>query len=302
MQWYKHQTSQADDVQMKRFLRKHGAVGYGVYNYIVERIVRELTTDSPMPFLEETAEDIAHDLKTDTLEVERIVQSAGELGLLDIDALSGRVAYHAIYKMLDKTYTRSDTIKEMIDAYKKTAQIEAPETRTEENRIEVEERSTDCPRTENPTTPSTNNEPEEQRSEESEPESESGAGSEEWPILHDLCKDAGVSCTDSELRELSRYAEDARLPRALEEFARVKRKPDMGAPRLAWFLEVPAHYLALVGGAGDPVDDERTRIEALMQMGISEFQATSIVQDGDTPEERGYHLEDGKYVREEEAV
>lgn len=105
------------DPKMKRLIRSYGVEGYGVYNYILELIVRRLETESPMPDLEESSEDIASDFSMDTLQVERIIKDCLDYGLFEYDEISGRIVAHKIYAFLDKATTRSFEIKSMIEAY-----------------------------------------------------------------------------------------------------------------------------------------------------------------------------------------
>jgi len=150
-------STMADDVKVKRLIRKHGVDGYGLYNYVIELIVRRLDTESPMPDLEESAEDIAGDLGMDTLKVERIMSYCVELDLFSMDEVNGRIVAHKVYKFLDSANTRSQDIKRMIAAYntasgtvRDSQRLSPPEqNRTEQNTTyerehapEVSEKST----------------------------------------------------------------------------------------------------------------------------------------------------------------
>ena len=120
MKWFKHMTHMSQDVRVKRLIRKYGIEGYGLYNYILELIVRRLDTDSPMPDLEESSNDIAGDMSMDTLKVEEIMWFCIEQGLLSQDEMSGRLVAHKVYKFLQQSETRSEEIRNMISAYKKS--------------------------------------------------------------------------------------------------------------------------------------------------------------------------------------
>lgn len=146
MKWFKHMSDMSQDVKVKRLIRKHGVNGYGLYNYIIELIVRKLDTDAPMPDLEESSEDIAADLSMDTLKVEEIIRFCVDQGLFEVNEVTGRLVAHKIYKFLDAASTRSVEIKRMIKAYQgcvelgnvpDSQRLSVPEqNRTEENRTE----------------------------------------------------------------------------------------------------------------------------------------------------------------------
>ena len=100
MQWYKHMSNMIDDMRIRRIIDKHGALGYAVYTLILERITRNLTTDSSTPDLEEGAEDIALLLKADTVKVNEIMLDCMSAGLFSQDEITGRLICHKIYKFI----------------------------------------------------------------------------------------------------------------------------------------------------------------------------------------------------------
>lgn len=118
MKWFKHMSDMADDVKVKRLRRKYGVEGYGLYNYILERIVNNLQKNSPLPELEEEAQDIAGELGMDTLRVEEIMKFAIDQGLFTVDEVTGRLVAHKVYKFLEESTTRSSELKAMIKNYK----------------------------------------------------------------------------------------------------------------------------------------------------------------------------------------
>ena len=130
----------SQDVKIKRLIRKYGVEGYGLYNYILELVVRKLATDSPMPDLEESSTDIAQDLKMDTVKVEEIMLFCIHEGLFEQSQTSGRILATKIYKFLQQSETRSKEMRAMIAAYTKGGCLRLSETVTEnceeENRIE----------------------------------------------------------------------------------------------------------------------------------------------------------------------
>lgn len=118
MKWFKHMTDMSEDVRIKRVIRKYGVIGYGLYNYIIERIVRRIDTESPQPDLEESATDIASDLGMDTVQVEEIMLFCMQQGLFEQDEVSGRLLAHKVYKFLQQSETRSQQIRDLITKYK----------------------------------------------------------------------------------------------------------------------------------------------------------------------------------------
>jgi uncharacterized phage protein (TIGR02220 family) len=140
-------TDMASDVRVKRLIRNYGVEGYGLYNYILERIVARLETESPYPDLEENAADIASDLRMDTLRVEEIMRFCINQGMFEHDEALGRLVASKIYKFLEQRETRSEKIREMIKAYKSCHEAEntcrttvgtdgEEQNRTEQNRLE----------------------------------------------------------------------------------------------------------------------------------------------------------------------
>ena len=154
MKWFKHMSDMSSDVKIKRLIRKFGVEGYGLYNYILELIVRKLDSDSPLPDLEESSNDIAGDLQMDTVKVEEIMLFCIQQGLFEQDEVTGRIVAAKVYKFLQQSETRSQAIRDMISAYKtkKTPEItdnERPglsetnvKTRLEETTIEEKRGST----------------------------------------------------------------------------------------------------------------------------------------------------------------
>jgi hypothetical protein len=152
MKWYKHMSDMSSDVKIKRIIRRYGIEGYGLYCYILELIVRKLETDSPLPELEESAQDIAGDMGMDTLRVEEIIRYAIDQGLFELDAITGKVVGHRIYKYLQQSETRSKQIRAMIGAYKSGVSQTVIDNCEEQNRIEQKRREETPPKSDiNPT-------------------------------------------------------------------------------------------------------------------------------------------------------
>lgn len=138
MKWFKHQTDMIDDPKMRRLVKKHGAEAYAVYNLVIERIVRRLDKESPIPDLEETGEDIADMLRMDTVKVQEIMWTGIEQGLFEQDEITGRIVANKVYKFILKSETRSAEIRKMIETYK--------ENGTFQRRPELSQTVTDKPR------------------------------------------------------------------------------------------------------------------------------------------------------------
>lgn len=125
MQFFKHQTNMSDDTKIKRLIRKHGIKGYAVYVHVLERIAKELSSSSPLPDLEETAEDIVDTFinyeRQETIttdEIKSIFQYCVDKKLFTIDSGTQRILCHKIYAYLEKSQTKSKEIRSMIEKYK----------------------------------------------------------------------------------------------------------------------------------------------------------------------------------------
>ncbi len=163
MQYFKHQSNMRHDIKIKRIISKYGLEGYGLYNLIIESITESLSTDSPLPDLQETCEDIAEFYNGNTAKINEIMSYMLNQGLFDLDELTGKVLCNKVYKFLDTSQTRSEKVREMIKAYKTASKIgvsdmsgrslpnmkEEEEKRTEEeteqNRKEEEKNSPPSP-------------------------------------------------------------------------------------------------------------------------------------------------------------
>lgn len=122
MKWFKHQTSMRHDPRIKRVVRKYGADGYALYNYILESIAGNLNPKDPLPNLEETSEDIAYDLKLDTLRVQEIVGYCLEQGLFSQDEVTGHILCLKMYKFLDDATRKSSSVVNMLNSFAKINQ------------------------------------------------------------------------------------------------------------------------------------------------------------------------------------
>lgn len=128
MKWFKHQSNMRHDVKIRRLINKHGAEGYAVYVFILESITDNLTTENPLPDLEDCSTDIAEYLKMDSVKIEEIMLFCMQQGLFEQCETSGRILCHKIYKFIEKSITRSDELRKMIDNYNKGSCLELSET------------------------------------------------------------------------------------------------------------------------------------------------------------------------------
>lgn len=111
-----------NDAKIKRIIRRYGAEGYALYCYILESIAGNLESKSPMPALEETSEDLAYELKMDTLKVQEIVNYCIDQELLSQDELTGHILCMKMYKFLDDATRKSAEVVKLLDFYKKSIQ------------------------------------------------------------------------------------------------------------------------------------------------------------------------------------
>lgn len=118
MQYFKHQSNMRHDIKLKRVISRYGLEGYGLYNLILESITGSLSTDSPIPDLSETCEDIAEFYNGNTARINEIANYMVNQGLFDLDDITGHVICTKLYKFLDTSQTRSAAIRDMITSYK----------------------------------------------------------------------------------------------------------------------------------------------------------------------------------------
>jgi len=151
MQYFKHMTNMRNDIKIKRLISKYGLEGYGLYNLIIESVVENITTESPMPELNETCEDIAEFYNGNTAKINEIMTYMINQGLFELSEITGRVLCNKVYKFLEQSQTRSKEIRDLISQYKtvidshrpsQTKVIEQEQNRTdkeeEQNRTEQE--------------------------------------------------------------------------------------------------------------------------------------------------------------------
>jgi hypothetical protein len=106
------------DVRIRRLINKYGIEGYGLYIAILESITSTLETDTPIPDLEENAQDMAEYFKMDTVKVEEIILFCMNQSLFEQDEITGRIICKKIYKFIEQSQTRSVELRNMITKFK----------------------------------------------------------------------------------------------------------------------------------------------------------------------------------------
>ena len=117
MQYFKHMSNMRNDSKIRRLISRYGLEGYGLYNIIVESIAESLSSEDPIPELEETCEDIASFYNADTARINEITNFMINQGLFELSETSDRVLCNKIYKFLQTSQTRSEQIKKLIKNY-----------------------------------------------------------------------------------------------------------------------------------------------------------------------------------------
>ena len=148
MQYFKHFTKMRSDTKIRRLFAKYGLEGYGLYNLILESIAESIETESPLPFLEETCDDIALFYNGNSAKIDEMVRYMIQEGLVTVETTENRIACYKIYKYLEQSQTRSEKIRELIASYKDSRDILdgqkclglSQTNMIEENRIDKEEK------------------------------------------------------------------------------------------------------------------------------------------------------------------
>lgn len=118
MQYFKHFTKMRSDTKVRRLFAKYGIEGYGLYNLIIESIAGSIETENPLPFLEETCEDIASFYNGNSTRIDEMVRFMIQEGLLEVEETEKKIACYKIYGYLEQSQTRSEKIRQLIAAYK----------------------------------------------------------------------------------------------------------------------------------------------------------------------------------------
>ena len=106
------------DIKIKRLINRYGLKGYGLYNLILESITEKITTESPIPDLQETCDDIAEFYNGNSTEINDMANYMIQQGLFTLDDITGRILCNKLYKFLEQNQTRSKQIRILIKAWK----------------------------------------------------------------------------------------------------------------------------------------------------------------------------------------
>ena len=136
MIYFKHMSNMRHDIKIKRLISKYGIEGYGLYNLILESIVEGISTDSPLPDLQETCEDLAEFYNGNTAKIDEIVRYMVGQGLFEVEEITGKIFCMKIYKFLEQSQTRSAAIRDLISEYKSATKVSDKSDRREENKQE----------------------------------------------------------------------------------------------------------------------------------------------------------------------
>jgi hypothetical protein len=111
-------TTMRHDIKLKRLISKYGLEGYGLYNLILESIVEDLSDCSPLPGLQETCEDIAEFYNGNTTKINEMVNFMINQKLFELSDIDGQILCKKIYKYLETSATRSESLRKLIRSYK----------------------------------------------------------------------------------------------------------------------------------------------------------------------------------------
>jgi hypothetical protein len=115
MQWFKHDTNANQDTRIKRLRNRYGLSGYGLYFYVLERVVGGLNQGNVSLTLEDDPEMIAADWGITESEAKEMLSYMVELGLLIISP-DGLYACSKVAKRLDKSMTNGRNMRDLVDA------------------------------------------------------------------------------------------------------------------------------------------------------------------------------------------
>lgn len=143
MKWFKHFSNAKYDTKIRRLVKKYGLRGYGLYFAIIESIAFELETNSPIPEIEDNAQDIAEYFNEDTVMIEEIMNYALEQKLFEYNPDTKRIMCLKLLTHLDNTMSSNPEIKKILNNFKKleetlrnSKQIRLDEIRLEEIRLD----------------------------------------------------------------------------------------------------------------------------------------------------------------------
>lgn len=139
MQYFKHMANMRHDRRIKKLINRFGIEGYGLYCLILELIVDELTTESPDPELLESCDDLAEFYNGNSAKIDEMVRYMISNNLLEVNEINKRVTCSKIYKYLEKSITRSESIRKMIESYKNVYNVRDKSGQPATNLIEQEQ-------------------------------------------------------------------------------------------------------------------------------------------------------------------
>ena len=151
----------SDDTKIKRLRRKYGLEGYGLYVLILEYIAKQLDKHSPLPDLQEKANDISDEWGCDIRRVNEMMLDMVNEGLFEVDYITGKLVCTKIEKYLDEYIRKIPEIGSAIEEFRynqgmqlyitegvsesvrqsptNSDKLPLEETRTEQNRREERE-------------------------------------------------------------------------------------------------------------------------------------------------------------------
>lgn len=116
MKWFKHYSAARFDPKIRRLIKKYGIEGYGLYFAIVETIAFQLESNSPLPDLEENANDIALFFGMDTVRVEEIIKFCIEQELFQAFE-NGKLLCLKLLAHLDNTMSSNPEIRNILSNF-----------------------------------------------------------------------------------------------------------------------------------------------------------------------------------------
>lgn len=115
MQWFKHQVDSASEADMKWITRKFGAVGYGVYWFMVERVVKGITDTDVTCKLDYDVELMALDLGIEDDEMDDILAFMEKRGIVTRDG--GDIFMTSVMSMVSSSATSSRYLRGIIQKF-----------------------------------------------------------------------------------------------------------------------------------------------------------------------------------------
>jgi hypothetical protein len=141
MKYFKHMSIMSDDTKIKRIKRKYGLKGYGLYVLLLEYISKQLDKHSPLPDLQEKAEDIADEWGCDIREVNEMMYMMVNEGLFEIHYITGQLVCTKLEKYLDEYIRKIPEIGEAIEEFRREQERQMTTTQ-EDNDVSDKVRET----------------------------------------------------------------------------------------------------------------------------------------------------------------